>query len=170
MPNEGRDITEVVVPVNPHFKDTERSPASYGNLGNMKATMSDREITSRFPNNAVDGGETRNELEAQMGLIPSERDRPEPDSSYLNALDNIKQLYRVGRYEVAILETDRMLKEYPTDPKLHEMRGTLLDRMGQTDLAMKSWKQALKLSPGNRSLQKYLEKRETSKTRGIASP
>jgi len=75
----------------------------------------------------------------------------------------VKQLYRVARYEAALLEVDELLVVYPTDSKIHEMRGTLLDRLGRTDLAIRSWNQAIRLNPGNESLRRFVERRANTK-------
>ena len=74
----------------------------------------------------------------------------------MSSLDKIKQLFRAGRYEVAILETDSLLKEYPVDSKLYEMKGTLLSKLGKFDLAEKAWKQALELNPNNQRLKNFM--------------
>ena len=47
------------------------------------------------------------------------------------------------------------------------MRGTLLDRMGYQDLALRSWKQAIELDPTRVTLKKTIEKREQQ--RSVAS-
>ena len=89
------------------------------------------------------------------------------DESYLAKVDVIKQLFRGSRYEAALIETDSLIKLYPTNAKLYEMRGTLLDRLGYPDLALRSWKQALEFEPRMLSLKRLIEKREAQ--RSVAS-
>ena len=60
-----------------------------------------------------------------------------------------------------------MIKDYPTDAKLYEMRGTVLDRMGYKDLALRSWKQSLEFKPNQLALKKVVDRREIQ--RGVAS-
>jgi Flp pilus assembly protein TadD len=101
-----------------------------------------------------------------LGLQPS----GEPlnmDESYLAKLDVVKQLFRGGRYEAALIEIDREVKLYPTSGRLYEMRGTCLDRLGYPDLALKSWKQAFEFEPRKLSLKKIIDKREAQ--RNVAS-
>ena len=63
---------------------------------------------------------------------------------------------------------DDVLKLYQTDPKLYEMRGTLLDRLGKADLAFKSWNQALRFDPANQVLRRFVERKQAG--RALASP
>ena len=100
--------------------------------------------------------------------MESEDSAPAADYSYLAALDHIKQLYKGARYEAALLEIDELVRAYPTDPKIYEMRGTLLDRLGRGDLAIKSWNQALRFDPGNQSLRRFIERKQQK--RSLASP
>ena len=100
--------------------------------------------------------------------MPSEDSVPASDESYLGALDQVKHLYHAGRFEAGLVEIDGLIRQYPTAPRLHQMRGTLLDRLGQSELALKSWNQALRLDPKNASLRKFIERREQK--RSLASP
>jgi len=110
----------------------------------------------------------RRDIEKDLGLMGVAEDTPLPEQSYLGAIDQVKQLYRAGRFEAALVEVDDLLRLYPTDPKLYEMRGTLLDRLGKFDLAIRSWKQALRLEPTNTSLRKVVERKNA--VRSLASP
>lgn len=165
IPRASQDITDFSIPVSPHFKDSSRSIASVGegdfdDSGKERApTMTDREITSSFPQGMPEDEAKRNEIERGLGLIPSDSGVVEQSKSYLASLDIVKQLYRIGRFEKALLETDDLLRTYQTDPKLHQMRGTLLDRLGRTELAIKAWSQALRFDPANQSLRKFVERR-----------
>jgi Flp pilus assembly protein TadD len=100
----------------------------------------------------------RQEIEKGLELTtPEDGANPDMDSSYLAGLDHIKYLYRLERFEAALIDTDDLIKKYQTDPKLYEMRGTLLDRLGRRELAMRSWNQALRFSPENKRLRRFLE-------------
>lgn len=133
----------------------------------IKPTIADREIASTFNSVASFEDEKRKrEIEQSLGLQESDA-LPAMDDSYLAKVDIVKQLFRSQRFEAALIETDRMLKEYPTDAKLYEMRGTLLDRMGYRDLALRSWKQSLEFNPNQLALKKVVDKRELQ--RGVAS-
>ena len=65
---------------------------------------------------------------------------------------------------VNLVELDQMIRQYPTDPKLYEMKGTLLDRLGYRELALKAWDESLELDPANGSLKKFMQRREAKRT------
>lgn len=173
-------MTDFVLPVAPAFKEGGRHPASAASEGGANnsvtddsykdraSTMTDQEIISTMPQGTQEDVNKRNEIESSLGLMAAEEVTPAKDKSYLASLDNIKQLFKIGRYEVALLEVDAMIHQYQTDPKLYEMRGTLLDRLGRLDLAFKSWNQAMRLDPKNLALRKFVERRQQN--RSVASP
>jgi tetratricopeptide (TPR) repeat protein len=168
LPGGGQDMTDFVVPVSPAFSEKGRSPASVDPSGSgidetyhdRAPSYTDREIANTFPQGTADTDNRRRDLESSMGVVPSDNDRPDSDRSYLSALDHVKQLFKTGRYEAALMDLDGMVRQYPTDPKVYEMRGTLLDRLGHTDLALKSWNQALRLEPSNLALKRFVERKE----------
>ncbi|MBY0471169.1 hypothetical protein K2X30_08385 [bacterium] len=176
IPGAAANMTDFVVPVSPAFTaDNGRAPASYGGGDAMgvdesyrdrKAGMSDKEITHHFPQGPAENREMRDDVEGTLGVQASEESLRDQDQSYLASVDRVKQLYKYSRYEAALLETDDLLRKFPTDPKLYAMRGTLLERIGQHDLAMKSWAQALKMNPANQSLKKFLDRKQ--QVRGVA--
>lgn len=171
LPQGQGQLSDLVVPMSPRF-DGGRSPASEGAPAgpttDRPPSIADREITGRFASGTFGREGERREIEGTLGVVPAEDPLPERDTSYLAALDHVKQLYRTARYEAALLALDELLKQYPTDPRLYEMRGTLFDRIGQPDLAIKSWNQALRLEPSNVSLRRYVERKQ--QRRGLASP
>ncbi|MGK5084519.1 hypothetical protein WDW37_14585 [Bdellovibrionota bacterium FG-1] len=174
IPGGTAQLTDLTIPLSPAFQDgTARAPA--GEMDTLTSpykpkppTAADREITRAFPQTSAENENTRRDIEQELGVTPAEDSTPEATESYLGALDYLKSLYRAGRYEAALVETDALIRQYPTAPRLHQMRGTLLDRIGQTDLALKSWKQALQFEPGNTPLRKFIENREHK--RSLASP
>jgi Flp pilus assembly protein TadD len=130
--------------------------------------ISDREITNSLPQGTKDAEGQRRDIENGLGLSPLEESAPAADKSYLALLDHVKQLYKTARYEAALLELDEMVRAYPTDSKLYEMRGTLFERTGRVDLALKSWNQSLRLDPENQSLRRFVERKQQK--RSVASP
>ncbi len=185
IPRDSQSSTDFTIPVAPAFRESgggSRFPASSQYAGSSGGdpsqsedgyvktppTMADHEITHSFPQGApADEGERRS-IEEGLGVMASDDSVPAGDSSYLGALDHVKSLYRQGRYEAGLLELDGLIRQYPTSPKLHLMRGTLLDRVGQGELALKSWNQALRLDPKNASLRKFIERKDPR--RSLASP
>lgn len=165
IPRAAQDISDFSIPVSPAFRESSRGIASEGDsleegTRDRPPTQTDREITAGFPQGAPEDEAKRNEIERGLGLIPSETNVVDQNKSYLASLDQVKQLYRAGRYEKALLDTDDLLRTYQTDPRLHQMRGTLLDRLGRTELAVKAWNQALRFDPSNQGLRKFIERRQ----------
>ena len=160
LPKSSQDMTDFAIPISPAFKDTAERPADTdAPYAQKRPGMADREIASTFPHNQPQDESKRRDVEKGLGLMPSDDETPDQDRSYLAGIDHSKQLYRNGRFEAALLENDEMLRSYPTDPKLYEMRGTLLDRIGKSELAIRAWSQALRLNPNNTSLKRFIERR-----------
>lgn len=128
--------------------------------GGVRPGVTDHAIAGTFPKGDPRFDRDRSEIESGLGLSLAEDVVPESQESYLAGIDRIKQLYRKRRFEAGLLEIDKMLRMYPTDPKLHTMRGTLLDLLGYQELALKSWEEALNLNPKNISLQRFLDRKK----------
>ncbi|MEK6579776.1 MAG: hypothetical protein AABZ55_11160 [Bdellovibrionota bacterium] len=160
LPGGNRDMSDFSIPMSPAFKDEREAAAGIDERYRGKTpTIADREIASTFPANTEADEQKRREIENELGLVPEQDKTPEREGSYLAALDHVKQLYRNQRYEAALIEVEEVIRSYPTDPKLYEMRGTLLERLGRGELAMRSWSQALRLNPKNEALKKFLTRK-----------
>jgi tetratricopeptide (TPR) repeat protein len=163
--NQG--VTDFVLPIS-GGSGSSRAPASASDesaasaenaYASLAPTATDRELTRKFSQAPFEDAQKRSDIEKGLGLVQSEEMTPERQRSYLASMDHIKQLYRMGRYEAGLIEVDSMIRDFPTDPKLHEMKGTLLDRVGRRDLALKSWGQALRFNPGDQTLRRFIERR-----------
>lgn len=156
------------VPMNPSALAGSPDPhALKSDYTQSKPTRSDRELASSFVKMSSPEDERRkHEIEGDLGVEQTGSVLPQ-DESYLARLDLAKQLFKKGRLEASLIEVDHLIRDYPTSPRLHEMRGTLLDRMGYSDLAMNAWKQALEFDPKRVALQRWVEKKEAQ--RSIAS-
>ncbi len=167
LPN--RYGSDLEVPMNPKFTSagSERNVngVDYTYL-DQKPTVADREIASTFGSGSIADEKRKREIEQSLGLQESD-ELPNMDQSYLAKIDVVKQLFHNNRHEAALIEIDRMIKDYPTNAKLYEMRGTVLDRMGYKDLALRSWKQSLEFRPNQLALKKIVDRREAQ--RGVAS-
>jgi tetratricopeptide (TPR) repeat protein len=168
LPNKyGSDFQ---VPLNQRFTDVHSERNTNGvdyTYLDQKPTMADREIASTFgTTGSIEDERRKREIEQSLGLQESD-DQPNMDQSYLAKVDVVKQLFRNNRHEAALIEIDKMIKDYPTNAKLYEMRGTVLDRMGYKDLALRSWKQSLEFNSNQLALKKVVDKRELQ--RGVAS-
>lgn len=74
---------------------------------------------------------------------------PQPKRSYLTALAKINELYRERRYELALIETVALEKEYPDEARIHAMKGSLYVKLGRFELARAAWTRALELNPND---------------------
>lgn len=169
VPNAGD--SDLVVPFTENGAKSGRVQMAHAGIdyqyNQSKPTMADREIASTFTKSAGSEAEDkRNEIEQGLGLHPEEGGGT-VDQSYLAKIDIVKQLFKNARFEAALIELDRLVQQYPNNGRLYEMRGTVLDRLGYTDLAIKSWRQALEFNPNRLGLKKLVEKREQQ--RNIAS-
>lgn len=157
------------VPMNPKFMTNQGSDGKSMDLTyqDLKPTMADREIASTFSSTGnYEDAKTKRDIEMTLGLQEID-EAPEMDQSYLAKVDVVKQLFKNHRYEASLIEIDRMIRDYPTNAKLFEMRGTVLDRMGYRDLALRSWKQSLEFNPNQMALKKIVSRREAQ--RDVAS-
>lgn len=167
MPGDQETLSDFVLPVSPAFKKDSNPESSMGastgideSYQGHAPTLTDREIARAMPQGSPEDETRRSEIETSLNLVPVEgEDLPSNLPSYLAKVDRIKQLYKIGRFEAALVEVDEGISRFQMDARLHEMRGTLLDRLGKEDLALKSWNQALHLNPNNKSLRKYVERR-----------
>ena len=166
VPNSGD--SDVVVPFSENRSKGERGESSQNGIDykyeGSKPVMADREIASTFAKGANSETEDkREEIENGLGLQRSD-EAGALDQSYLAKIDVVKQLFKAARFEAALIELDHLVQEHPNNSRLYEMRGTVLDRLGYTDLAIKSWRQALEFNPSRLGLKKLLEKRELQRS------
>ncbi len=174
IPGAASDMTDFSIPVSPHFQDDSKPRAQVsGETGidssylDRKPTAADREIASTLPRSRIEDENTRRDVESDLGVTSNDQEAPDRPQSYLAAMDKIKQLYRAGRNEAALIEVESLIPAYQTDVRLYKMRGTLLDRLGHTQLAIQSWQQALRLEPENKSLQLLIDRKRRFQAGGI---
>lgn len=167
IPRDQQEPGDFVIPISRGLASTEETADPFG-LEKRKPGRSDFEITRKFPQGAQEDEYRQKNIEHELGLTRSRDTTPENEQSYLASVDHLKLLYRSGRFEAALLETDTLIRDYPTNPRIYEMRGTLFEKIGHLDLALQAWKQALKFNPSNDSLRKFIERKE--KKRSLASP
>ena len=76
--------------------------------------------------------------------------------SYLATLAKLSEMYSAHRYELALIEVVNLEQEYPKDPRLLAMKGSLFQKLGKTALARESWKKALEIEPSNTTVAEAL--------------
>jgi hypothetical protein len=96
---------------------------------------------------------------------------PAPDRrSYVRGLDDVKRLYRAGRYEAAAQYLKELDVDYPNDPKIMSMLGTVYLKIGQEDLARQYWERVLQIEPGNREVIEALKQLNARRGAQPAAP
>ncbi len=72
--------------------------------------------------------------------------------SYLLGIEEVRNLYRRGNYELAMVRLKKLEEAYPDDVKLLTMKGTLWMKLGRESLARKAWEQVLQIDPDNQQV------------------
>lgn len=101
---------------------------------------------------------------------PGQQARPAQAPSYLLGIDEVRELYRSGNPEVAMVRLESLLRAYPDDTRLLAMKGTIWLRLGRPELARRAWEEVLMRDPDNQVVQQALirldEREYTSSPRG----
>ena len=83
---------------------------------------------------------------------------PTQSPSYTLGMAKINTHYKNRQYEYALIELNSLIAFYPSSPKLHKMKGTVLLKMRNMPLAELAWIKALELDPKDRGLRNALGK------------
>lgn len=83
---------------------------------------------------------------------------PVQSPSYSIGIARVNQYFRERNFELALVELNNILAFYPNSPKLLKMKGTLLIKTGNRELAMQSWQRALDLAPTDSSLKRSIDR------------
>ena len=99
------------------------------------------------------GIETPTEADQEMlGKTPP----PGRSKSYLGTLAKVGEMYKSHRYELALIEVVDLEQQYPKDPRLLAMKGSLYQKLGKTTLAREAWKKALEIDPSDATVAEAL--------------
>ena len=176
MSHKDQTFSNMIIPLNDSsISQNDRGVASTQNRSHqeydqIEPTPADKEITHQLEEHSEKRRVEQNEIEKQLGLKTSPKwEKNKKNTSYLAKMDRIKRLFKDQRYEAALIEVDKMIQFYPQDPKLFQMRGSLLERLGYHKLAIRSWKQALDLNPSDKGLKKFLENQTQRNNRRLSS-
>lgn len=110
----------------------------------------DKELVNALPSLAKNNPNELATMDTALGVGSPEG--PIQSPSYSMGIAKVNQYYRERNFEVALMELNNLLSFYPNSPKLLKMKGTLLIKTGNHELAMRSWQRALDLSPGDTNL------------------
>ena len=76
--------------------------------------------------------------------------------SYLATLAKLGEMYSSHRYELALIEVVDLEQQYPKDPRLLAMKGSLYQKLGKAALAREAWKKALEIDPSDTTVAEAL--------------
>ncbi len=97
--------------------------------------------------------------------------QPAPSrQSYLVGLEQAKQLFNQGKFEMSLVVLGSLNDDYPNDIKILSMMGTLWLKMNRPELARTYWENVLRMDPQNRSIIEALKQiNQTSNINGQES-
>lgn len=121
-------------------------------------SKTDRELTARFPDISRRNKSQTELLDSAFGVTPSRM--PQNAPSYTIGLAKINELYKRHQYEYALIEIDHLRSFFPTSPRLLKMKGTVLIKLRNYEMALDTWKKALELKPRDRVLKKSIARLE----------
>jgi hypothetical protein len=99
------------------------------------------------------GIETPTEADQEMlGKTPP----PGRSKSYLATLAKVGEMYSSHRYELALIEVVDLEQQYPKEPRILAMKGSLYQKLGKTGLAREAWKKALEIDPSDTTIAEAL--------------
>ena len=117
--------------------------------------ITDRELVASMPKLDEKAREDQALTDKIIGV--NAHGGPAQSPSYVMNIEKINQLYRDNNFEYALVEINNLLAFYPTDTKLYKMKGTILLKLGNLQLAQKSWQRASHLAPDDATIRKGLE-------------
>ena len=80
--------------------------------------------------------------------------------SYLGGIARVRDLYRSRNYELALIDIVDLEREYPNDPKIMAMKGSVYRKLGKTKLAREVWEKVLAIDPDNATVADALRELE----------
>ena len=120
----------------------------------LNAGTTDKELVGALPSISKSKPNEIAMMDAALGLGSPEG--PVQSPSYTLGMARVNDNFRDKNYELALVELNNLIAFYPNSPKLLKMKGTLLVKTGNRDLAMKAWQRAADLAPQDSSLQRSI--------------
>ncbi len=118
--------------------------------------ITDRELVANLPKLSMATREERALLDQAFGM--GDAGGPTQPPSYVMGIAKINELYRQGKYELSLIEINNLLSFFPTSSQLYKMKGTVLIKVNNLQLAERSWMRAQELSPNDPVLVKGIER------------
>ncbi len=122
----------------------------------MNAGTTDKELIADLPALSKSKPSDTAMLDAAFGVGSPEG--PIQSPSYSLGIAKVNQHFKDRNFELALVELNNILAFYPNSPKLLKMKGTLLLKTGNRNLAMQAWQRALDLAPNDRPLKRSIER------------
>jgi hypothetical protein len=124
---------------------------------------------SELGNGAQDAAKGADSAKKSDEWAGTEADPAPSRQSYLLGIEQVKQLYRAGKYELAITFLKNLDQDYPNDPQIMSMMGTLYLKINREELAREYWERVLRVDPNNRAVIEAL-KQLNQRRGGQAAP
>ena len=120
----------------------------------LNPANTDKELVAALPALSKNKPNETALMDAAFGVGSPEG--PVQSPSYSLGIARVNQYFKERNFELALVELNNLLAFYPNSPKLLKMKGTLLVKTGNRDLAMKSWQRAYDLAPQDAALKRSI--------------
>lgn len=145
IPDGGQDY-DIVVPL----ATLEENVPETDRYEEHEAVATDKELLSSIP--TLENKRARSTALLDKAYGVGSKSGPKQAPSYSLKLAKIKSLYKQKKFELGLIEINKMLAFYPTSAQLHKMKGSIYLKLQQLRLAERAWLKALELEPSNKIL------------------
>lgn len=149
------DIEIPIVPLGGSSFNSGGSGIGARTSGLNNPSSADRELVGALPQIDQKYPSETGVLDKAFGTGPAGGYRQSP--SYVMGIAKVNEHYRRREYEYAMVELNNLLAFYPNSPKLQKMKGTVLVRTGNLELAERAWVHAQQLEPDDAGLNQGLK-------------
>ena len=140
IPNAAEDY-DVEVPI----ADLTGNSEKHRKFKIKNAQVTDNELVSEMAKLSPDATRERALMDRAFGA--GEKEGPRQSPSYMLGIDKINELYLDHKFEFALIEINNLMAFYPTSVKLYKMKGTVLKKLRNYELAERAWQRASELDP-----------------------
>lgn len=155
IPGAAQDF-DVEVPLAAIHQDNGPNFANGAPTSLAASVNTDKELVNALPQLAKHRPTDTAVIDGVFGV--GEAEGPQQSPSYSLGISKVNHYYKKKQFEYALIEINNMLAFYPNSPKLLKMKGTVLVKIRNFQLAELSWIKALQLTPQDKSLRKALER------------
>ncbi len=123
-------------------------------ISKSKPQVTDREFVSQFPR--IKGADQQDAALTDAAFGVAAAGGPIQAPSYTLGVAKVTRLFQERKLEYALIEINNLLTFYPSSPRLHKMKGTVLIKMRDYELAESAWLRASELAPDDLRLKKAI--------------